>query len=135
MLPNTDRLCPIQMCAKSIVSGSCGGALNGKCKINSLSSCVWNEIFLITAELLPPRGTEVTELLKQAEELKPYVDAFILPDNPGAKLRAVPLGLVHILQSEVLRRFIRLPAGIETDLLCKLIFWQPEAWVSEVSSQ
>ncbi|KJR48085.1 hypothetical protein UF75_1558 [Desulfosporosinus sp. I2] len=34
--------------------------------------------FLITAELLPPRGTEVTELLKQAEELKPYVDAFIL---------------------------------------------------------
>lgn len=56
--------------------------------------------FLITAELLPPRGTEVTELLKQAEELKPYVDAFILPDNPGAKLRAAPLGLVHILQSE-----------------------------------
>ncbi|WP_291300822.1 methylenetetrahydrofolate reductase [Desulfosporosinus sp. BICA1-9] len=74
--------------------------------------------FLITAELLPPRGTEVTELLKQAEELKPYVDAFILPDNPGAKLRAAPLGLVHILQSE---GFETLPGSKQTCLQADLL--------------
>lgn len=56
--------------------------------------------FLITAELIPPRGIEVIKLLQQAAELKPYIDAFNIPDNPGARLRAAPLGLAHILQSE-----------------------------------
>ncbi|MHB1652984.1 MAG: methylenetetrahydrofolate reductase [Desulfitobacteriaceae bacterium] len=56
--------------------------------------------FLITAELVPPRGTDVAKILQQAEELEPFTDAFNLPDNPGARLRAAPLGLAHILQSQ-----------------------------------
>lgn len=57
------------------------------------------EKFLITAELLPPRGTDPGKLLRQAERLSPYVDAFNLPDNPGARLHTAPLGLAHVLQS------------------------------------
>ncbi|GAB6172404.1 hypothetical protein JCM15765_18820 [Paradesulfitobacterium aromaticivorans] len=56
--------------------------------------------FLITAELVPPRGTEITKLLQQAADLEIFIDAFNLPDNPGARLRAAPLGSAHILQSK-----------------------------------
>lgn len=56
------------------------------------------EDFLITAELIPPRGTDFKQLLLQADELRPFVNAFNLPDNPGARLHAAPLGLAHILQ-------------------------------------
>lgn len=55
--------------------------------------------FLITAELIPPRGTDFKHLLLQADELQPFVNAFNLPDNPGARLHAAPLGLAHILQA------------------------------------
>ena len=56
--------------------------------------------FLITAELVPPRGTEIKKLLQQAEDLESFVDAFNLPDNPGARLRAAPIGIAHVLQSQ-----------------------------------
>lgn len=56
--------------------------------------------FLLTAELIPPRGTQITRLSQQAEALAPFVDALNLPDNPGARLRAAPVGLAHILQSQ-----------------------------------
>ena len=56
--------------------------------------------FLITAELIPPRGTDVTKLSQQAEELAPFVDAFNLPDNPGACLHTAPIGLANVLQSQ-----------------------------------
>lgn len=56
--------------------------------------------FLITAELIPPRGTDATKLSQQAEELAPFVDAINLPDNPGARLHAAPIGLAHVLQSQ-----------------------------------
>lgn len=57
------------------------------------------ENFLITAELIPPRGTDFEYLLLQADELWPFVNAFNLPDNPGARLHAAPLGLAHRLQA------------------------------------
>ncbi|WP_366557144.1 methylenetetrahydrofolate reductase C-terminal domain-containing protein [Desulfosporosinus sp. BICA1-9] len=37
-----------------MVSGPCGGALNGKCEVNSLSSCVWNELFFRWAKMNSP---------------------------------------------------------------------------------
>lgn len=54
MVPKTDGLCPIRFCAKSIVSGPCGGALNGKCEINHLSSCVWEAIYINWAKMNTP---------------------------------------------------------------------------------
>ncbi|WP_206808914.1 methylenetetrahydrofolate reductase [Paradesulfitobacterium ferrireducens] len=56
--------------------------------------------FLRTVELVPPRGTDVTGLLRQAEKLAPFVDAFNLPDNPGARLHAAPIGIAFVLQSQ-----------------------------------
>ncbi|MHB1652985.1 MAG: methylenetetrahydrofolate reductase C-terminal domain-containing protein [Desulfitobacteriaceae bacterium] len=46
VLSKTDGLCPIRLCAKSLVSGPCGGVRNGKCEVNHLSSCVWNAIYM-----------------------------------------------------------------------------------------
>ncbi|GAB6172405.1 hypothetical protein JCM15765_18830 [Paradesulfitobacterium aromaticivorans] len=56
VLPKTDGLCPIRLCAKSIVSGPCGGAINGKCEVNCLSLCVWNAIYRRWAKMNTPES-------------------------------------------------------------------------------
>lgn len=50
VISKTDGLCPIRLCAKNIVSGPCGGAINGKCEVNHSASCVWNAIFMRSAK-------------------------------------------------------------------------------------
>src|SRR5580704_11820275 len=43
--------------------------------------------FAVTAELTPPRGTDLTRLKKGAALLHDYVDAANLTDNPSAVVR------------------------------------------------
>lgn len=45
VLSKTNGLCPIRLCAKSLVTGPCGGSLHGACEINNLSTCVWQAIY------------------------------------------------------------------------------------------
>lgn len=45
MLAQTGGICPIRLCAKSLVCGPCGGASNGACEVNNLASCVWSVIY------------------------------------------------------------------------------------------
>lgn len=56
LLSKTDGLCPIRLCPKSLVSGPCGGSVQGKCEINSSATCVWHAIYdhLIKAD--PPES-------------------------------------------------------------------------------
>lgn len=42
--PETGGLCPIRFCAKGLISGPCGGNVDGKCEISLESSCVWYAI-------------------------------------------------------------------------------------------
>jgi len=41
---STGGICPITMCAKSLVNGPCGGAKNGKCEVNPENDCAWIKI-------------------------------------------------------------------------------------------
>jgi ferredoxin len=41
----TGGLCPVTLCAKSLLNGPCGGARNGKCEVNRNRDCGWQLIY------------------------------------------------------------------------------------------
>lgn len=61
----TGGICPITMCAKSLLNGPCGGPKNGKCETDPNRDCAWVQIVerlsqqgrldLLT-EIVPPRN-------------------------------------------------------------------------------
>lgn len=56
--------------------------------------------FVITAEILPPHGTDIADTLARARDLAPLVDAFNLTDNQRAILHASPLSLAQLLAAQ-----------------------------------
>jgi hypothetical protein len=45
LLDYTGGICPLTACTKSLVSGACGGASNGKCEISPDRDCGWELIY------------------------------------------------------------------------------------------
>jgi len=45
LLDYTGGICPITACTKSLVSGACGGASNGKCELSPERDCGWELIY------------------------------------------------------------------------------------------
>ena len=45
LLADYGGICPITMCAKSLVNGPCGGYKDGKCETNSEQNCAWIMIY------------------------------------------------------------------------------------------
>jgi hypothetical protein len=41
----TGGLCPVTLCAKSLLNGPCGGAKNGKCEVDRNRDCGWQLIY------------------------------------------------------------------------------------------
>lgn len=41
----TGGLCPVTLCAKSLLNGPCGGARNGKCEVDRNRDCGWQLIY------------------------------------------------------------------------------------------
>ena len=62
----TTGICPMTRCAKSILSGSCGGAKNGKCEQQPEHDCAWVLIYDRLKEL------GMLEKLKEIPEPKNY---------------------------------------------------------------
>ena len=59
-----------------------------------------NKKFIITCELAPPKGTDVSSLSKMAVLLKNLVDAVNLTDGQGGNMRMCPLAAAHFLLKE-----------------------------------
>jgi ferredoxin len=62
----TGGLCPIALCAKSLLNGPCGGAIDGKCEVNPERDCGWELIY----ERLQKIGR--LDLMAQYQEPKNY---------------------------------------------------------------
>lgn len=45
VLNRTGGICPETRCPKSLINGPCGGAVGGKCEVDSHNPCVWIEIY------------------------------------------------------------------------------------------
>jgi methylenetetrahydrofolate reductase (NADH) len=55
--------------------------------------------FVVTAELTPPKGTDLGELLKKAEALKGWVDAFNLTDSASSIMTMAPIAAASALKA------------------------------------
>ena len=56
--------------------------------------------FLVTAELNPPKGTDLSEMLKKAESLRGWVDAFNLTDSASAVMTMAPIAAAVALKQQ-----------------------------------
>lgn len=45
VLGSTGGICPVTKCAKSLLTGACGGQKNGKCEVNPENDCAWVLIY------------------------------------------------------------------------------------------
>ncbi len=61
----------------------------------NFSEALKSEKFVITAEIFPPKGVDLTSSLNKAKELKGIVDAINVTDNQRAVMRMNPLVLCH----------------------------------------
>jgi len=79
--------------------------------------------FIITCEIFPPKGTDLTNLLKKAKALKGIVDGVNVTDSQRAIMRISPLAVCHILKEKGLEPVFQLTCrdrnriALQSDLL------------------
>jgi methylenetetrahydrofolate reductase (NADPH) len=79
--------------------------------------------FIITAELAPPRGSDMGAFLRMAEFVAPHVDAINVTDNQGANMRMTPLTAAALLVREGIEPIMQLTCrdrnrlALQSDLL------------------
>ena len=56
--------------------------------------------FVYLAEMEPPKGVDVSEMLKHAKQLKGKIDAFIVPEMSNAVMRMSSLGASLLMQNK-----------------------------------
>ncbi|MCZ7382421.1 MAG: methylenetetrahydrofolate reductase [Candidatus Methanoperedens sp.] len=56
--------------------------------------------FVVTAEISPPKGTDIAGLLKDASMIKDFADAINVTDNQRAVMRMSPVAACSILESK-----------------------------------
>jgi len=78
---------------------------------------------VVTAELTPPKGTDLTELLAKADALRPYVDAINLTESARARLTVDPRAVARLLLDHGIEPIVQVTArdrnriAIQADLL------------------
>lgn len=79
--------------------------------------------FVITAELAPPRGSDMSAFLGMAGFVAPHVDAINVTDNQGANMRMTPLVAAALLVREGIEPIMQITCrdrnrlALQSDLL------------------
>ena len=69
----------------------------GDTLLPTFSESLKSDRFVVTAELNPPKGTDLGVLFKHAEALNGMVDAFNLTDSAGANMTMAPISAAHLM--------------------------------------
>jgi 5,10-methylenetetrahydrofolate reductase len=56
--------------------------------------------FVVTAELDPPRGTDIGPVMRKVSLLAGWIDALNITDSPRASMRMSPIALAHMIGEE-----------------------------------
>lgn len=78
---------------------------------------------VVTAELTPPKGTDLTTLLAKADALRPYVDAINLTESARARLTVDPRAVARLFLDRGIEPIVQVTArdrnriAIQADLL------------------
>ena len=79
--------------------------------------------FVVTTELTPPKGTDLTELFAKADALEGYADAINLTESPRARMAVEPKSVARLLIERGLEPIVQVTArdrnriAIQADLL------------------
>ena len=65
--------------------------------MSKLSDALADNDFTLTAELNPPKGTDLSDLLEAAENLRDEVTAFNLTDSAASRMAMAPVAAAHLL--------------------------------------
>ena len=65
--------------------------------MSKLSDALDGNDFTLTAELNPPKGTDLTDLMEAAEALRDRVTAFNLTDSAASRMAMAPTAVAHLL--------------------------------------
>jgi len=91
--------------------------------VTRLEEKIRSKDFVVTTELTPPKGIDLTELFAKAQELKPFVDAVNLTDSPRARMAVEPKSVGHLLLDRGIEPIVQITArdrnriAIQGDLL------------------
>ena len=66
--------------------------------MSRLSESLKSNSVTVTAELNPPKGTDLGGLFSAAESLKPRIAAFNLTDSAASRMTMAPLAVAHLLR-------------------------------------
>ena len=79
--------------------------------------------FVITTELTPPKGVDLSEVFAKADSLKDSVDAFNLTESPRARMAIAPTAVARLLLDRGIEPIVQITArdrnriAIQADLL------------------
>jgi methylenetetrahydrofolate reductase (NADPH) len=79
--------------------------------------------FVVTTEITPPKGVDLTELFAKADALKGYADAINLTESPRARMAVEPKAVARLLIDRGLEPIVQVTArdrnriAIQADLL------------------
>ena len=91
--------------------------------MTQLEEKIRSKTFVVTTELTPPKGMDLSDLFAKADTLKGYVDAVNITESPRARMAVEPKAVGHLLQDRGLEAIVQITArdrnriAIQADLL------------------
>lgn len=79
--------------------------------------------FVVTSELTPPKGIDLSDFFTKADALKGLVDAINITESPRARMAVEPKSVAHLLQDRGVEAIVQITArdrnriAIQADLL------------------
>ena len=79
--------------------------------------------FVVTSELTPPKGIDLSDFFAKADALKGSVDAVNITESPRARMAVEPKSVAHLLQDRGIEAIVQITArdrnriAIQADLL------------------
>ncbi len=92
-------------------------------RLTAFSTALKSKEFVVTSELNPPKGTDLTKLYEVADRLRDYVDAFNLTDSHNARMSIAPMAVAHLLHDRGIESIVQVTSrdrnriALQADLL------------------
>ena len=78
--------------------------------MSSLAAKIRSQQFVVTSELTPPKGTDLSDLLAKAQALRSHVDAFNLTESHRARMATAPTPVARLLLERGIEPIVQMTA-------------------------
>jgi 5,10-methylenetetrahydrofolate reductase len=91
--------------------------------MTALEEKIRSGTFVVTTELTPPKGIDLSDLFAKADALEGYIDAVNITESPRARMAVEPKSVAHLLKDRGIDPIVQITArdrnriAIQADLL------------------